>query len=822
MSFDRMSLRLTAAGLMMMLAVQAAGAQERDYRIAAQPLGSALTQFARESGLRLLFASDIAAGQTTSGAHGTLSDTQALDALLSGTTLTYDFTSDGTVTIRPVDAPAASSQTPVEGGAVALDAIVVTGTRTPQQISETARTIYVLDGEKIATLSRSGMNLQQILGMEIPSLDASSRGTRTNFGQNLRGRGALVLIDGISLNSARSVSRQFDAIDPFNIARIEVLSGASAIYGGNATGGIINIITRKGKDADYGLHGEVVGGAETGFRGKDDLDGKASGAVTWRNDSVDMRISATGGKTGAYYDGAGQLLIPDITQTSTQYNQLADLFGNVGVQIDENQRAELTAQYYDSTQNSRTGLYFGQNFAGLRGRPDLIEARFGYRSDLDPASRRKMVNGTYTHDDLLGQKLMLQGFYRSEELDFNPFPYGTYVSGSSQDTDFYGFKGAMIAEPLDGLTLTYGVDGDKDVFTSRNTIFDTAIANSSGGMVLQETDVVGRYPKIEVSTLSGFAQASYKATDRLTLNGGWRYQYVDTKVGDFVAANQQVAIALGQADSADAVPGGSVDYDAHLFNAGAAFQITDASQLYGNFSQGFELPDPAKYYGQGSYRLVGRHYRLQNGVTVTDSALQEVQTNSFELGYRYNDGFLSANVAAYYSLSDKTITYDRQTFLISLVDQDRRVYGIEAEVTAQLPYSFELGLNGHYTRNETKDDGRWVKDVVTYASPSKVGGHVGWRNEALSLRLDGQHLFDLSDNQGDKLNGYTLFDLTGAYEFADYDMTLNFGILNLFDKDYTTLWGQRAQIFYSSLADEQAFDYKGRGRTFALSMTKRF
>ena len=144
MSFDRMSLRLTAAGLMVMLAVQTAGAQGRDYRIAAQPLGSALTQFARESGLRLLFASDIAAGQTTSGARGALTDAQALDALLAGTTLTYDFTSDGTVTIRPVDAPAASSDAPVEGGAIALDAIVVTGTRTPQQISETARTIYAV------------------------------------------------------------------------------------------------------------------------------------------------------------------------------------------------------------------------------------------------------------------------------------------------------------------------------------------------------------------------------------------------------------------------------------------------------------------------------------------------------------------------------------------------------------------------------------------------------------------------------------------------------------------------------------------------------
>jgi iron complex outermembrane receptor protein len=52
------------------------------------------------------------------------------------------------------------------------------------------------------------------------------------------------MIDGVSLNSIRAISRQLDAIDPFNIERIEVLSGASSIYGGNATGGIINIITK--------------------------------------------------------------------------------------------------------------------------------------------------------------------------------------------------------------------------------------------------------------------------------------------------------------------------------------------------------------------------------------------------------------------------------------------------------------------------------------------------------------------------------------------------------------------------------------------------
>lgn len=138
--------------------------------------------------------------------------------------------------------------------ATSLEEIVVTGGRSPQQISEIARTIYIVDSDQIQAEARSGKTLQQILGESIPSFDPASDGARTSVGQNLRGRPPLILIDGVSMNSARSVSRQFDAIDPFNIERVEVLSGATAIYGGNATGGIINIITKKGKDAEPGLH----------------------------------------------------------------------------------------------------------------------------------------------------------------------------------------------------------------------------------------------------------------------------------------------------------------------------------------------------------------------------------------------------------------------------------------------------------------------------------------------------------------------------------------------------------------------------------------
>lgn len=62
---------------------------------------------------------------------------------------------------------------------------------------------------------------------------------------NMRGRAIVVLIDGVRLNSSRTDSRQLDSIDPFNIEHIEVISGATSLYGGGSTGGLINIVTKR-------------------------------------------------------------------------------------------------------------------------------------------------------------------------------------------------------------------------------------------------------------------------------------------------------------------------------------------------------------------------------------------------------------------------------------------------------------------------------------------------------------------------------------------------------------------------------------------------
>ncbi|WP_273726727.1 TonB-dependent receptor [Brucella gallinifaecis] len=706
-------------------------------------------------------------------------------------------------------------------GVMVLDTIAVTGSRGGQQISETARTIYVVDSQQIEMRARSGETIQQILAQEVPSFDPASQGARTSYGQNLRGRTALVLIDGISMNSARGLSRQFDSIDPFNIERIEVLSGATSLYGGNATGGIINIITKKGKDAPDGVHGEVTAGIESGFRTSQDFDRNGGAAVTYNSEAWDARLSLAGNRTGAFYDADGTMVVPDITQTSTAFNQRIDFMGSVGFQIDPDRRFEVTGQLFNSEQKSDYSVYFGQNLAGLRN-PALIETRDDYNSDFNPRTRRAMLNATYTDNDFFGQQLLLQGFYRSEQMNFHPFPSSTYFYGSSQDTDYYGMKAAIISEPTEKLNITYGIDADRDSLSSSQNIFNMSKALSSGAMNFETIGVTGLYPKIDVTNLAGFVEGSYKATDRLTFSGGVRYQYTKTKVGDFVGAAQQIAILNGVASSADAMSGGDVDYDAFLFNAGATYSLTDTQQVYANFSQGFELPDPAKYYGYGVYALSGGHYNLLSSVNVSDSALEAIKTNSFEVGYRLDDGTYNLEGAGFYSTSDRSIVLNRTTLAVEVQNNDRRVYGFEGKAGMKLSHGFDIGALGQWVRTEVKNDGDWVKDTIGSASVSKLGGHIGWGNDQLNLRLQGQHVFNLDDYAGYKIEGYTLFDLMGSYRVEKIDTTLNFGVLNLLNKEYNTVWGSRAKALYSALAPEEIFDYKGRGRTFALSVSKKF
>lgn len=701
------------------------------------------------------------------------------------------------------------------------DQMVVSASRTHRSVAEMAQTTWIIEQQEIEQQVQGGKELKEVLAQLIPGMDVSSQG-RTNYGMNMRGRSMMVMVDGVRLNSSRSDSRQLDAIDPFNIERIEVISGATSLYGGGSTGGLINIVTKKGQP---GTQAELQTGVKSGFNSHNDRDENLAAAVSGGDDKASGRLSVAYQRYGGWYDGKGNEAIIDNTQTGLQYSDRLDVMGTGTLNIDESQQLQLTTQYFKSESDGRHGLYLGKNFSAVTGSGRAYNSG-NLDSDRLPGTERHLINLQYSNTDFFGQDLVAQVYYRDESLTFYPFPTlsrnrVSSIGASQQKTDFYGGKLTLNSQPVDALTLTYGVDADHETFDANQQFFDLNSAAQSGGMTLKNAYNVGRYPGYSITNLAPFLQSSYDI-DAITLSGGVRYQYTKNKVDDFIGYAQQQAIATGQASSADAVPGGSTDYNNLLFNAGILGRLTERQQLWFNFSQGFEIPDLAKYYGSGTYRLANGHYNLTNSVNVNDSKLDGIKVDSYELGWRFTGDSLRTQLAAYYSLSDKTISINKSDMTINLDDDKRRIYGVEGQVDYFFDNSeWSSGANFNIIKSETRVEGKWEKLTIDSASPSKVSAWLNWAPGDWDLRVQSTQTFDVSDADGKKIDGYNTVDFLGSYALPVGK--LSFSVENLLDKDYTTVWGQRAPGLYSpTYGDAALYTYKGRGRTFGLNYSVLF
>lgn len=727
------------------------------------------------------------------------------------------------MTIRFIRQPALLALALATPGAVlaapaTLDELVVVGSRAPAQISQIPGSVWVLEEEELEAQFRSGQDLKTVIGKLVPGMDLAPE-TRTNYGQNLRGRSVLVMIDGVSLNGSRGLSRQFDSIDPFNIRRIEVLSGATALYGGGSTGGIVNIITRKGEADGPRFSTEL--GASSGFNDSEDRRFRAGQSISGGNERIAGRLAIATQKNGAMYDGEGNPIMPDITQTDLQYNRSVDIMGNTSINLTDVQSLDLTAQYYNSRFDGDRGVWLGPNLSQISN----PEIRDGFHSDRSPETDRYLFNAAYQHRDFLGHTAYLQASTRNEESSFHPYPYQratpaqSYMGASRQDTRQYLVKGLLVKN-LGDWKFSYGVDLDREDFSANQMIFENATAFGSGGLVTVEDFTVPRYPEYRVDGIAAYLQTEWQATGRLQLNAGIRQRHSRLDMEDFVPTQQQVEVERGLVTGADAIPGGESDYDVTLLNAGAIYNLTADHQVWTSFSQGFEIPDPGKVAGRGNYEVdgsgnlnEGNRYVLVDSLDINSNPIPGLKTNQVELGWRTYQSRWDAQVATYYTWSDKEARTNNATLTVDVIDSETRDYGIEGAFTWRTSTNWSFGTTGHYIRSEVRDaDGNWEKKAVTAASLPKATAFAQWQDRRNRVRLQGSHAFDISDGEGREIDGATTFDLQGSRQLPLGHLSL--GITNLLDRQYATVWGQRAQIFYGY---ENLFDFKGQGRTYTLT-----
>ncbi|WIO73916.1 TonB-dependent receptor [Porticoccaceae bacterium LTM1] len=236
-----------------------------------QNTATALVELASETDVQIIVPRNLGTNSRSKAVSGNLTIESALDKLLEGTNLTYRFVTENMVVIQEKEDDDDSRKSPE------LEEIVVTGSNI-RGVDVSASPVLTFDQTDIeqsgfVTIEQFLRNLSQNHGAGINEYGSLLSGAGGNIskssGVNLRGLGndsTLVLLNGRRL----APSNNGDVVDismiPLSaIERVDVLTdGASAIYGSDAVGGVVNFTLRSNYE-----------GAETRIRYGDHTDGNA-------------------------------------------------------------------------------------------------------------------------------------------------------------------------------------------------------------------------------------------------------------------------------------------------------------------------------------------------------------------------------------------------------------------------------------------------------------------------------------------------------------------------------------------------------------------
>lgn len=713
-----------------------------------------------------------------------------------------------------VSANAAVTAEPTQKPVAQLEKIVVTATRTPKNIAEIAGTVQTIDRNQIAQQATAGRKVADVLAQLVPSL-APSSGTTSNYGQTMRGRNVLVMIDGVSQTGSRDVSRQLNSISPGMIERIEIISGATSIYGSGATGGIINIITKRA-DTSKPLSFESKVGITSSdtFRG-DGLAYEVGQSVSFSQANVDGFLGANFTSRGSQFDSHGDRIATDPYQTSREDTDTVDVNGRLNFDLTDNQTLSFATQYYKDKQDTK----YGRDYSGDVVNNPSYKAVKGLQLDNQPFTERYSVNTQYQNKDVLGQILNLEAYYRKEKARFFPvYALSEFASQSQSNVEVAGLRSTLqkdLTVADRALKLTYGVDYDHEKDSQH---YDLLNASNNGLTYTDTGKSYGAGPDTTIQNLGAFLQTDLELTDRLNIQAGARYQYIKAETDAYLPARQGQRAAQGQSADLTLAPSDSTSDSKVLFNLGAVYKLTDAQQVFANFSQGFSYPD------------VQRMLRDVAIVSVSSANIEPIKVNSYELGWRLQeDQGLNLGLTGFYNTSDKVVQFssDRSA---SLADTDQRVYG--TELTASYPFmeSFKVGGTLGYTRGQYKDGaGKWRELNAFQVSPTKGTVFAEWNNDegygvrvqALAVKGTDKAFKDdqlavndnnIAPNKSADIKGYTTMDV--LTHFPAGKGRVDFGVFNVWNKDYRTVYSQQSALTYAKLSSLPA-----EGRTYGLSYT---
>ena len=646
---------------------------------------------------------------------------------------------------------------------VTTEDVKVTASRVEKELMDVNMSVSVVTAEEIA---RSEARTIGELLKDIPGVRINNDGGQGIKRVGIRGENAfhtLVMIDGQKIAEHKSMSGSPMLIDPSMVERIEVIKGpASVLYGSDAIGGAINIITKKGGEkafqADVSLGGDT---SSNGSQASASLSGQANG---WHY------------RLGAAYEKGNELSTPvgDLDGTGFE-SKSANLF--VAYDINENNQVGFTVDHFDhefdSIDVTNPGFYVHV--------PEWKRTKFGMFSES------KNIN-----DYLV--RVRLDAFYqksKKEMTNFVPVPNVINTMPMADNTiDQYGFSAQTDWQLGDNHYLITGYEFEYDKLDATSTTITTMMA-------LQPSYTYDKHTPYNGNSQTHALFAAMESTyGDFIFNYGARYTYVKSEMdanSTYKTYHSDVNNPMiGQHQ------GGVPELDSHndaekrhddkvVFNFGVLYNGVENTTFRASWAQGFRSPILQELYiptNMGS-----------SGTTYNNPDLKPETSDNFELGFRHVNGGIVLDGAAFLSLFDDYIT----TVKKGSVSQYQNVakaksFGIELAASWNIQQSgIEPYANLTWVRRQYEDEvGFRTYKTGTPEFWARYG--VRWNRDfgGYLLRTDwyahSQTACEYEENshkQDYRLGGATTFNLTAGVSFgAQKQYSADFGFYNVFDKKY--------------------------------------
>lgn len=675
---------------------------------------------------------------------------------------------------------------------VETERIVVTGSRIVESIDEVPASITVINREQIEKQLRISSDLQGLLAALVPGM-APNTGTSSNSTQTLRGRPPLVMIDGIPQSTPlRNGSLDIKTIDINAIERIEVIKGATSVYGNGAAGGVINYITKQSQEQGFG--GRVsVANRFSGVKTDETLGGRVNATLHAKVDEWSYVLSATLEQNGLQRDADGDVLgtIYGLSDTKTE-----GLFAKVGYDFDSDKNLLLSYNFYSAQQQTDHVDITGSVNSGFK--TYAVRALAGQEPIGEPQGPDGNKNWLVKyHDNQLFSNTALTIDAYQQTLN-NVFFFSAELSNPSE-----GYSGgqSIIASDKEGVRATANSQFD----------WDNVAATFIYGIdwlrdVTSQPLVDGRIwvPEMDMQNQAGFVQSKWLLAEHWVFKAGIRKDNIELVVDDY--RTLKLCRTPTQCSIPINVKGDTLTYSATTYNLGLKFNALSEFSPFVSFSQGADISD------------LGRLLRTANVNDIAKIRTEASIINNYEIGFSSEWQGLFTEFALYRSTSElgTSQSFDKVTGVYMPVRSPQRMWGYELQFNYAINREWQIAAN--YAFVEGKDTSNNSYLGANQISPPQAQVQLAWLpSNAIKVNLNAQHVGSRKrfmalngtyvGDQG-PISAYNTMNASVSYQWNDWSGSL--GIENLLNANY---FPARAQAY-----TYPGYNSKAPGQTFTVSV----